>query len=206
MPDQEAVFVTTANVSDLQAVLDLLWEKLLSAMTEYPLPPDDAARERLQNRLSSLNLPAPEGQKCSGTAETANGRMYRFAQNDLGMSSIKLELADDSVTLNVDDSAGAHTVTAGLGEWRAGLTTLFQSSIVRSLPSEDMLGKQGQPVAAYAAWTGGETLTLRLCLIETPFTPTIVFTFIGADRVRVAIQGRIGFGPFERPELVGRAD
>jgi CubicO group peptidase (beta-lactamase class C family) len=187
MPNQEAVFVTTAKVSDLQAVLDILWDKLLPAMTSHPLPPDDAARERLQERLSGLSLPAPEGQSRTGTADIVNGRTYRFAQNDQGIVSIKPAFTDDSVTLTVEDPAGAHTVTAGLGEWRTGTTTLFQSSIVRSLPSEGASVRDGQPCAAYAAWTGGRR-SLRLCLIETPFTPpssvTLSVTTVSALRFR----------------------
>jgi hypothetical protein len=122
------------------------------------------------------------------------------------MTSVKLSFTGDSVTLTLDDAAGVHTVTAGLGQWRTGTTTLFQNSIVRSLPSEGALVRDGLPYAAYAAWTGDKTLTLRLCLIETPFTPTVVCDFVGDASIRVAVQGRIGFGPVERPELVGRVD
>ncbi len=206
LPKQEAVFVTTANVNDLQAVLDLLWEKLLPSMTEAPSPPNVEAQERLRRRLTELHLSAPEGKLAAPITDSVTGRTYRFPENEQGIRSVRLDFIRESVMLTVVDSSGSHTVTAGLGKWRTGLTTFLLNSIRRTLPARELRQEDGAPVAACAAWIAEDTLALRLCLLETPFTPTLLCTFIGDTQVDVAIQGRVGFGPSERPVLEGSAE
>jgi CubicO group peptidase (beta-lactamase class C family) len=210
MPEQEAVFVTTANVDDLQAVLDLLWEILLPAMGSgtAPLPDDGAAQQALRNRLAALRLTAPSGEKASPTAARVNGRTYRFPPSEQGIRAVTPYFTDDAVTLRIEDDAGTHTVAAGLAEWKTGTTTFLRQNITRSLPARegrDAAGQEDPPAAAGAAWTSDDTLAVRLCLIETPFTPTISLTFSPDGTVRFGLRGRVGFGPSDRPVLEGIA-
>ena len=41
MPEQDAVIAITSGVKDMQAVLNLVWDKLLPAMNPAPLATDD---------------------------------------------------------------------------------------------------------------------------------------------------------------------
>src|SRR4051812_35680611 len=54
LPEQDAVLAITSGVRDMQAVLNLVWDKLLPGMQPSPLPGDDAARAKLDHTLKGL--------------------------------------------------------------------------------------------------------------------------------------------------------
>lgn len=56
MPEQDAVVVITANVTDTAGVLDLVWKHLLPAMGSEVLPEDTAAQAALVQKLASLKI------------------------------------------------------------------------------------------------------------------------------------------------------
>lgn len=206
LPQQEAVLVTTANVAEMQTVLNLVWEILLPAMTPAgPVPENAESQKRLHDRLANLQIPPPVGAKTSETAARIQGRTYRFGENEQGIVSVTLTFTVDTVTLIAEDTAGAHSVVGGLGDWHEGTTSFLQNWFARSLPSNPA-GDSGESVSACAAWTDKQTLALRLCLTHTPFTPTIVCRFTDDTHLQLEIQGRISFGPTERPVLEGTAE
>ena len=71
MPDQDAVVAITAGVSDMQQVLDLVWDHLLPAMEHEALPPADNGP--LAERLRGLSLAPQEGLSTSALAEQTFG-------------------------------------------------------------------------------------------------------------------------------------
>lgn len=54
MPEQDAVIAVTAQTGQMQAELDLVWEKLLPAFRAEPLPADAAEQEKLKQKLADL--------------------------------------------------------------------------------------------------------------------------------------------------------
>ena len=98
LPEQDAVIAITSGVRDMQAVLNLIWDKLLPAMKPSPLAPDDAAAQRLEKALKSLSLPPQEG---SAVAAKVMGKRYVFPANDRKLEAITLdgEGANGTVTL-----------------------------------------------------------------------------------------------------------
>ena len=60
MPDQDAVVAITSGVKNMQAVLNLVWEKLLPAMQTAPLPDAAEAHDKLQGRLATLLVPVQD--------------------------------------------------------------------------------------------------------------------------------------------------
>ena len=54
MPEQDAVLVITSGVKDMQAVLTLVWDKLLPAFQDHALPDDPAAQETLKQAVRDL--------------------------------------------------------------------------------------------------------------------------------------------------------
>ena len=61
LPEQDAVIAITSGVKDMQAVLNLVWDKLLPAMKPAPLAADDEARKKLEQTLAGLSLRPQEG-------------------------------------------------------------------------------------------------------------------------------------------------
>ena len=48
LPEQDAVVAITSGVKDMQAVLNLVWDKLLPAMKPSPLAADDESHKKLE--------------------------------------------------------------------------------------------------------------------------------------------------------------
>jgi CubicO group peptidase (beta-lactamase class C family) len=54
MPDQDAVVAITANARDMQAELNIIWDKLLPAFKDGPLPANPAEEANLKQTLANL--------------------------------------------------------------------------------------------------------------------------------------------------------
>jgi CubicO group peptidase (beta-lactamase class C family) len=198
MPAQNAVLVTTSGVSDLQLVLDLVWEHLLPAMAGGPLPADDAAAQALRQRLASLALPAQKGTS-SALAAAVSGRSYVVGEQlpegrrrtaflpIIRKFSIAERGGRWSVTMTGDENT---TVSeCGDGEWLPDALTLSGSSF---------------ETATSGGWTADDTFVMRALLLHTPFERTYRFTFAG-DEATVAISDNVSFGPTQHPVLYAKA-
>jgi hypothetical protein len=51
------VVAITSNTRDMQAELNLVWDKLLPAFQENPLSADTAAEAKLKEKLANLKVP-----------------------------------------------------------------------------------------------------------------------------------------------------
>jgi len=64
MPEQDAVVAITAKTGDMQAELNVVWDKLLPAMQDKPLAENAAEQEKLKTILAGLEVrPAPAAGK-----------------------------------------------------------------------------------------------------------------------------------------------
>jgi CubicO group peptidase (beta-lactamase class C family) len=191
MPEQDAVLVITSGVKDMQAVLNVAWEKLLPAMKPSPTATqaDAEVEKNLRQRLAGLAVKVPEGS--TSPASDVFGRTYAFAANDSKLESIRLERGGQGVTLVARVGGTEHRIVCGQGAWRRGRLAWAR------LPE--------QPAAAGGAWTDPDTFTARLCFYETPFVNTVRLKFSG-DEVRCTSEANVGFGSTRESELVGKAD
>lgn len=54
LPDQDAVLAITANTGDMQGELNLVWEHLLPAFSDMPLPENPDGQAKLKNTIEQL--------------------------------------------------------------------------------------------------------------------------------------------------------
>jgi CubicO group peptidase (beta-lactamase class C family) len=190
LPEQDAVIAITAGVKDMQAVLNLVWDKLLPAMKSAALPADDAAREKLERALKGLSLRTPQG---SGSPAKVADKKYVFAANKRKLEAITLESdgKDGAVTLVARFDGVEQRIVCGRGTWQKGRAAWG------TFPE--------QPAAASGAWTEDDTFTAKLCFYETPFTITVSLKFSGAE-LRFNSESNVGFGATKESELVGKAE
>jgi hypothetical protein len=189
-PEQDAVIAITSGLGDMQAVLNLVWDKLLPAMKSSPLAPNEQANEKLQRTLKGLSLRPQQG---SGMPAKVAGKKYVFPANNQKLESISLENKgnDGAVTLVMRNDGVERRVVCGRGTWQQGRLPLG------SAPE--------QPIAASGAWTAEDTFTAKICFYETPFTFTVSLKFAGQE-VRCNAEANVGFGPTREAELVGTAE
>src|SRR5438045_6681596 len=189
MPEQDAVLAITSGVKDMQAVLDIAWDKLLPGMQPSSLPSDDGARQKLEQRLKGLVVRVPDG---TGSPAPVAGKKYVFPANPAKLESIALDgdAKEGPVTIVARVGGSDRRIPCGRGAWQKGRLAW---------------GRQAeQPAAAAGAWTADDTFTAKICFYETPFITTVRLKFTG-DEVRVASETNVGFGPTRESELVGGA-
>jgi CubicO group peptidase (beta-lactamase class C family) len=187
LPEQDAVIAITSGVKDMQAVLNLVWDKLLPAMKASPLAADDEARTNLQKRLKGLSLRPQDG---SASAARVLGKKFEFPTNERKLESIILEGDGKDVTLVTQVNGAEQRIVCERGAWKKGRGAW---GILAA-----------QPVAASGAWTEDDTFTAKLCFYETPFIVTARLKFTG-DEVHYELESNVGFGQTKQPQLVGKA-
>jgi CubicO group peptidase (beta-lactamase class C family) len=191
LPEQDAVIAITSGTRDMQAVLNLIWDKLLPAMTSASLAADDEAHKKLDLALHNLALRPQPGAALPARPQ-ATGKKYVFPASDLKIESIALEqdTAGGAATLVVRTGGVERRIVCGHGAWQKGRASLGPLA--------------EQPLAASGAWTDDDTFKARLCFYETPFIVTVSLKFAG-DELRFNSESNVGFGPTKQPELVGSA-
>lgn len=191
MPDQDAVFVTTAGHADMQEILDLFWDHLLPAMGKSPLPENISANQALTNQLAQLAYTPPQGESTSAMVATVTGQTYEFSftPGRYELHAITFHLYETYAECVVVDDYGEHQLSCGYNEWWLGETTLYAPGNV--------------PAYAGAAWTAPNVLSVAMRLIESPHAVLVHFRF---DEDRVSVSGRwnVQFGQVEVPPAEGR--
>ena len=197
LPQYDAVVAITSGVRDMQAVMNLVWDKLLPEMKDAPLAPNAVAQRALATRLSGLTMRTSAGKPTSPLASAISGKWYELSDNERGIRAVSLDLAADKPALLVRTATGETRTPIGVGSWvrnRAG----FANGIER------MLSVPAQPqVAASGAWATDSVFRVKLVAPETPFYSTLDFRFEG-DRLVVDAEQNVSFGPTKLPRLEGR--
>lgn len=199
MPDQDAVVVITSETADMQGEADLVWQHLLAAMQDAPLPDDADAEARLRARLASLALAPPERGASPAADVAVAGTTYAVASNELGIQSLSFQCADDPCELTMTTDTSRHAFAFGSGHWEYGETTRRGPYLV---PTQSAyVGLPPLRVAGAYRWDDQRTLRLVLRYIESPHTETLLSHFEG-DTVTVTMMNSFQPPPTE-PTLVG---
>ncbi|CAG7611192.1 hypothetical protein PAESOLCIP111_01343 [Paenibacillus solanacearum] len=164
MPDQEAVLIIMAGVTEIQEVLDLVWAHLLPGMQDRPMPPDDANFSELAGCIDALACSplGTNGLAASAIADKVPGVRYAFSENQLQVHAASLRYEGDTCEITLWDRHGKHTVKCGIGYWAKS-----------SMPLQD----RSFPVAASGRWSAEGSFEMEWRFIETPYTVKIRCTF-----------------------------
>jgi hypothetical protein len=190
MPEQDAVVAITSGVKDMQAVLNLVWDKLLPAMGSAPLATDDDARKKLEGKLAGLSL-RPQAGVGVPSPDKVSARTFAFPANERKLESIALERAasDGAVTLVMKSNGAEQRVPCGSGTWQKGRLGFGRIT--------------AQPAAASGAWTADDEFTAKICFYETPFIMTLRLKFSG-DQLLFDSESNVALAPTtKQPRLVG---
>lgn len=189
LPEQDMVVAITSGLKDMQAVLNLIWDKLLPGVHAGAIPAGDEAGT-LRERLKGLKLKTVEG---AATSTASAAGKYVFPANDLKLESLTFAPDADgkgaSVSLTVN---GAETrVACGYQDWKRGKGSYG--------------AYKDEPAAASGAWTKDDTYVVKQVFTETPFTVTMTLTFTGTE-LSCALETNVGFGGTKKPAVVGKRE
>lgn len=164
MPDQDAVIAITGGLSDMQSVLNAVWDILLPAMKEHPIEADAFSFDLLEQKLASLEL----GESSSAHRKWSGTRTYHMADNEQGLQGISLTFKDDVCVLEWSDRDGAYRLTSGLNDW-----------IVTNMAD--------QTVSVRGGWRDSNVFYMDIYPIHSPHYDRIVFSFED-DGMRLQLQ------------------
>ena len=176
MPEQDAVVAITAEVSDMQGELDLVWQHLLPAMKPQPLPRDAQSQAELRQTLASLALTPPRGQHSSPVAGRISEKTFTLDPNDLGFRTASFAFCSDGCIFTLRDSQAEYPIASGLEGWQRGETALPGTPprlISGGAPPSGTKSK----VAASGAWKDPNTFEMVLRYYETPHHDTVTCHF-----------------------------
>ena len=203
MPDQDTVVAITSGVKDMQAVLNVMWDKLLPAMQSQKLRANGTATQQLKDKLAHLEVRTAQGSTTSPLASKALNRKFVFSASDTGTNDLKIEtmalsLSDSGKTLTLTARMNGKDVTipCGYHEWKKSRAPVMVGRLAQ-FPDE--------PTAGSFAWRDDTTCVIKLCAYETPYLTTLTLKFDG-DQVTLDSETNVGFGPTKRPQLTGHAD
>jgi hypothetical protein len=122
MPDQDVVVAITSGIKDMQAALNVVWDKLLPALQPRALPPNDDAHQQLMNKLARLEVRPAQGAATSPLASQVLNRKFVFPVNDQKVESLLLSSSDSgkTVTLTTRIDGKNAAVVCGYPEWKQG--------------------------------------------------------------------------------------
>ena len=176
MPEQDAVVAITAETNDMQTELDLVWQHLLPAMKEQPLPRDRRSEDQLRQKLASLSLVPLQGQASSPQASRLTRKVFQLEANELGLENASFSFDADGCVLNFKDDRAEYPLACGSGRWRRGETAL------PGTPPR-LIGGGGPPkgtkfkVAASGAWTASDTFQVMLRYYDSPHHDIVTCRF-----------------------------
>jgi CubicO group peptidase (beta-lactamase class C family) len=153
LPEQDIALAITEDTSDMQAVLDLVWEHLLPAVDREDAP---GADDELATRMAQLQVPTP---RSSGTGpEEVRWRRAPDSQLPEAYAAVRLARAPSPAGHPAHDLVlEAHDqevlVRVGDGEWLESTATVAGRSL---------------PVAAAGGWDGDGGFRAELRLVTTP--------------------------------------
>lgn len=192
MPEQDAVLAITAGVADMQAVMNLVWDKLLPAIGQDQLPANEVSDKKLARILKGLKLTPPQGQGISPLAAGLSRKTYTFEHNYETLQALSFDFEAGQMVyqlLGGGKRRGKQTLRFGNSTWVEGTSTL---------------GAPGpRSVAASGVWKAEDTFELTLCQYETPFIATITCRF-EQDQLFYDFKTNLSLGPSEHPQLLGK--
>lgn len=209
LPDQKTVVAITEQSFDTQRSLNFIWDILVPGLEQGALPANRTARQKLINKLNSLELKLPIA--AAAAPKEANGRRtfsrtIMLDDNPLGAKSVVINNSGHTLELTANYDTGPRKLVFGINSWETAKNKrLLNSQLpfpVGGLP--DVLS----PVAGYAAWADEDILALFIRPVETVTGDSMTIAFNG-NMAKITFQHSVAHanpakGLEKRPELTGR--
>lgn len=193
LPAQDAVVAATAGVCNMQRELDAIWEELLPAFNDAPLPADSAGLARLRAVETSRRFDLGPAGAPSPALPLGEARRFLCAANPLGLVEIAAIQDDGGVALEFTFGDGlADVLRAGYAAPRASqLRRLaaghaFRACARASWPSECVL----EAKVAVPCSTSFFTLTLDFAASAFRSRTPIWFAHPWLCDVSVSLSGK----------------
>jgi CubicO group peptidase (beta-lactamase class C family) len=201
MPDHDAVIAINSETSDMQGILNLVWDNLLPAMNDTALPADTASHSKLKHTLASLALP-PTASQSSPVAVGISGKLFQIDPNESGVRAVRFDFSPTGCKFTLTDADKEYPVQCGTTTWVDGETNM------PGTPPKITVGDlRPVKVAARGVWQDDNTWVMTWRYYETPHHDRVTCRFDG-NNVKVEFLNSISeissSHKDSRPVLSGR--
>lgn len=168
MPRQDAVLAVTADVIDMGAELATVWDKLMPAFKDAPLPPDPEADAALARRLSTLAIKLPPRGASAGSAALKLAHSdcaWSVGTNAVGLKSVALRpVPGGGWMLELENAAGRQSLAVGEERWGA------EGKLSLSPVKYDCFHLETGflPAVAAGAWVAPDDFRVSILFLESP--------------------------------------
>jgi CubicO group peptidase (beta-lactamase class C family)/predicted glycoside hydrolase/deacetylase ChbG (UPF0249 family) len=217
LPEKDAVIAITAESTDMQNEINLVWKYILPALKDSKLPKNAKALTELNAKSKSLATPISVKNKGSQWREKISGKTYGVYSNTRALKYVKFEFEGDNLNVSLATDTVDHKLKFGNGTWIENTTTKFGPYLVARARG-NRIGQSPFKTANSYTWLDEKTLELTLKYIESPHTETIVCSFDGAyvaldfmnifnkNAARTLIKAVVSPEVTNAPKLIVRGD
>ena len=190
MPERDAVIAITSGSDDMQGILNVVWEHLLPALEEAPLPPDEEGVKQMDQKLKSLAMGTVKGDQSSPMASEVSGKTFTMEANDRSIKTISFNFDTSPVQIKITTHKDEYSLTVG-----------YQESELSELPTPPLVSDK---VAVSGAWEDTNTYTAHFIYYETPQSTSFTFKF-KENKLIWDTENKASFGPKNLPQMTGIA-
>jgi len=177
LPEKDAVIITTGESTNLQGLLNLIWDKLLPAFKDGKLKKDPAGYQALAEKSKNLLL-TPQKSEVTGNTALANLVFIQTPYNAL--KGLKLERKNEDLEVTFVTDSVNHTIPFSDGRWALSETTLKGPYLVAGARANRSVISRYKVAGSYG-WKDSHTLVLVLKYYDTMHTETITVHFNGEE-------------------------
>jgi CubicO group peptidase (beta-lactamase class C family) len=196
LPEKDVVIAITANASDMQKELNLVWDYILPGISDEDIEPDNDIYNELLTKIKDLKIAPPVSVENIEMEANINGTSWSF-QDENTSETFSFNFIDGKCELEIrKNESGSYLFSFGAGEWILGET---EKPGVNLLPQPDENFNEMLPfiVAAAYKWTENNTLELFLRFIESPHTEKYILKFDDKEAKLQKIGNRHGDNPMQ---------
>jgi len=183
LPEQEAVIAITSKTSNLQGLLDEVWEHILPAFDHASSSQKD---KELQFKLEMLSHSPSIGVENRAMENLLSGKNIALGENEEKIN-FHLDFKSDELMLNVIDGQKKYSLTIGHEQWVPGSTERKQPYLVAQAKNA-LSGLAPFKIFSSYYWDDFQTLVVDIKYIESPHTETLRLAFDG-EKVSLETTG-----------------
>lgn len=191
IPEADAVVAVTAETTNMQAELNLVWNYLLPALASDSVSSNPGDNAALRKKLASLSILPPASISPTGPTPRISGKTFALKPNTLMLHRMSFAFTQGDLRVSMDADSSVYPFTFGKGTWIEGMTRKPGPNLVHASGDNAFL-LPTRVVCSYR-WKDRRTLELTLRYIETPHTETLLCTFDG-PAVTVSVENSLDRG------------
>ena len=193
LPSEDLLVVTTGYEElGLEArgeIFSAFWRDLVPALASSSLPENPEEQRLLAALGESLELVRPDGAESSPAAEAVSGKVYRMAENRMGMRWICFDFGAEQGVMRYENATGVHELPFGLGRHVA---CQFPETHYNG-PRIGVPWGRGLDCQVSAAWMMENELMIFCHVIDVHLAQLRIAAAFTGDRITLHIQKHAEF-------------